>query len=162
MKEETTLGIHSYLSFRLADETFAVNVNKVLEILEVPHLTTVPKSPAYMRGVINLRGTVLPVIDTRVKFGLSATSFTVNTCVVVLDIAIDNDQMVIGALVDTVQEVLEIGSDQIKPSPSIGSKYKSEFIQGMVKIEEQFLMLLNIDRVFSTEELSLLQEPVNS
>ncbi|MBC7923830.1 MAG: purine-binding chemotaxis protein CheW [Ferruginibacter sp.] len=158
MKEEITLSLDSYLSFRLEDETFAVNVGKVLEILEVPHLTKVPRSPEYLRGVINLRGTVLPVIDTRVKFGLSATRFTVDTCVVVLNINVENDKLVIGALVDAVQEVLEIGEDQIKPSPSLGSKYQSEFIRGMVKMEEQFIMLLNIDRVFSTDELTVVKE----
>jgi purine-binding chemotaxis protein CheW len=158
MKQEINLSVDSYLSFRLEEETFAVNVAKVLEILEVPHMTKVPKSPEYMRGVINLRGTVLPVIDTRIKFGLTATAYTVNTCIVVLNVAIEGESLVLGALVDSVQEVLEIDEEQIKPSPSIGAKYKSEFIRGMVKLDEHFVMLLDIDRVFSSDEISLLKD----
>jgi purine-binding chemotaxis protein CheW len=158
MKQEMNLSVDSYLSFRLGEETFAVNVAKVLEILEVPRMTKVPKSPEYMRGVINLRGTVLPVIDTRIKFGLTATDYTVNTCIVVLNVAIEGEVLVLGALVDSVQEVLEIGEEQVKPSPSIGAKYKSEFIRGMVKLDEHFVMLLDIDQVFSSDEISLLKD----
>jgi purine-binding chemotaxis protein CheW len=158
MKEETTTIINSYLSFRLDQETFAVNVGKVLEILEVPHLTKVPRSPEYMRGVINLRGTVLPVIDSRVKFGLPSAPFTVNTCIVVLSIEIENDTLVIGALVDAVQEVLEVDESEIQPPPSLGSKYRSEFIRGMLKVEDIFIMVLNIDRVFSADELAEVRE----
>ncbi len=142
----------------MGEELFAVNVAKVLEILEVTKITKVPKSPDYMRGVINLRGSVLPVIDTRVKFDMGLTTDTVNTCIMVLNIQMDNDTLVLGALVDAVQEVLEIGTEQIKPAPSIGSKYKSEFIDGMVKIDEQFIMLLNMDRVLSSNELITVKE----
>jgi purine-binding chemotaxis protein CheW len=158
MKQEINLSVDSYLSFRLEEETFAVKVAKVLEILEVPHITKVPRSPTYMCGVINLRGTVLPVIDTRIRFGLTATIYTVNTCIVVLKVDIEGEPLVLGALVDSVQEVLEIGEDQIKPSPSIGAKYKSEFIRGMVKTDEHFVMLLDLDRVFSSDEISLLKD----
>jgi purine-binding chemotaxis protein CheW len=158
ISKETITITHSYLSFSLGEELFAVNVAKVLEILEVTKITKVPKSPEYMRGVINLRGSVLPVIDTRVKFDMGLTTHTVNTCIMVLNIRMDNDTLVLGALVDAVQEVLEIGAEQIKPAPSIGSKYKSEFIDGMVKIDEQFIMLLNIDRVLSSNELITVKE----
>jgi purine-binding chemotaxis protein CheW len=149
---------YPYLSFRLGDELFAANVDKVLEILEVAKITKVPKSPDYMRGVINLRGSVLPVIDTRVKFEMQQTEDTINTCIMVLNIRMDNETLVLGALVDAVQEVLEIDQEQIKPAPSIGSKYKSEFIDGMVKINEEFIMLLNMDRVFSSDELIIVKE----
>lgn len=150
--------LNAFLSFRLAEEVFAINVAKVLEILEVPPITKVPRSPDYMRGVINLRGNVLPVVDTRLKFGLAQAPDTVNTCIIVMDIEIDGEDLKIGALVDAVQEVLEISESQIKPPPSIGHKYKSGFIRGMTKIEEHFLMILDVDKVFSTEEAILLNE----
>ena len=158
MNKEQVISAQSYLSFRLGDEIFAAGVAKVIEILEVPKITKVPKSPGYMRGVLNLRGSVLPVIDTRLKFGMSTTTDTVNTCIMVLNIQIDNDSFVLGALVDAVQEVFELSDDEIKPAPSIGSKYKSEFIEGMVKTNDQFIMMLNLDKVFSSDELITVKE----
>ncbi len=146
-----------YLSFSLGQESFAADVAKVLEILEVPKITKVPKSPAYLRGVVNLRGSVLPVIDARSKFGLPPAEDTINTCIIVLSIRMENETLVIGALVDGVQEVLEISSEQVKPAPTIGSKYRAEFIEGMVKVNEQFLMLLDLDKVFSSDELVSVQ-----
>lgn len=158
MNKEQVITAQSYLSFRLGEEAFATCVSKVIEILEVSKITKVPKSPAYMRGVLNLRGSVLPVIDTRLKFGMAATTDTVNTCIMVLNVQMDNESFVLGALVDAVQEVLEISEDEIRPAPSIGSKYKSEFIEGMVKANEQFIMLLNLDKVFSSDELITVKE----
>ncbi len=154
--------IDSYLSFKLGKEIFAAHVNKVLNILELVRITEVPKSPAYMKGVINLRGNVLPVIDTRIKFGMTPTEYTKNTCILVLNIKMEDESVDVGALVDSVQEVLDIDNSQIKPSPSIGSKYKSEFIEGMIKVNEQFLMLLDMDRVFSTDDVIMIQETANS
>jgi len=152
MNELSTLT--SYLSFKLGDEIFAANVSKVLNILEMTKITKVPKAPAYMKGVINLRGTVLPLVDTRIKFGLTETEFTPNTCILVLDITIGDDTLQVGGLVDAVQEVLEIEPQQILPAPNIGSKYHSEFIVGMYKAsEEQFIMILDMDKVFSVDEL---------
>lgn len=148
----------SYLSFKVGEELFAANVAKVLEILEVSKITKVPRSPEYMRGVVNLRGSVLPVIDTRLKFGMPATEDTVETCIMVLTIQMENESFVLGALVDAVQEVFEISQDQIKAAPSIGSKYRSEFIDGMIRLNEQFIMLLNLDKVFSTDEIITVKE----
>ncbi|MDP4225873.1 MAG: chemotaxis protein CheW [Bacteroidota bacterium] len=150
--------ISSYLSFKLGDEYFAANVSKVLSILEMTKITKVPKSPDYMRGVINLRGTVLPLIDTRVKFGMTPTEFTVNTCILVLDIDMDGESVHIGALVDSVHEVVEIEESRILPPPSIGSKYKSEFINGIAKIGDDFVMILNMDLIFSADEIVDLKE----
>lgn len=150
--------INSYLTFKLGEETFGANVSKVLNILEMTKITKVPKAPSYMKGVINLRGAVLPLIDTRIKFDMGETEYTTNTCILVLDIDMAGDSVHVGALVDSVQEVLEIDDSQIQPPPSIGSKYKSEFIEGMAKIEDDFIMLLNMDLIFSTDELSLLRD----
>lgn len=159
MSTEVKKQLNSYLSFKLGEEVFAANVSKVLNILEMTKITKVPKSPPYMKGVINLRGTVLPVIDTRVKFSMEPTEFTTNTCILVLDIDIENDSLHVGALVDAVQEVLEIEPHQILPPPNIGSKYRSEFITGMYKLtDEQFIMLLDMDKVFSADDLLVLKE----
>ncbi len=146
--------INSFLSFKLGDEEFAAHVGKVLNILEMTKITEVPRAPEYMKGVINLRGTVLPVIDTRIKFGMPATEYTTNTCIIVLDIDMDGESIHVGALVDSVQAVLEFDNASIMPAPSIGSKYRSEFIEGVVNVEDKFIMLLNMDAVFSSDELS--------
>jgi purine-binding chemotaxis protein CheW len=157
MNEESTLN--SFLSFKLGDEIFAANVSKVLNILEMTKITKVPQAPPYMKGVINLRGTVLPVIDTRVKFGLTPTEFTTNTCILVLDIQIENESLHIGGLVDSVQEVLEIIPQQILPPPNIGNRYRSQFINGMFKLtDDEFIMLLDMDKVFNAEDLALLSD----
>jgi purine-binding chemotaxis protein CheW len=158
MNMENLLTNNSYLSFKLGEEEFAAHVGKVLNILEMTKITEVPKAPNYMKGVINLRGTVLPVIDTRIKFGMQATTYTTNTCIVVLDIDMDGESIHVGALVDSVQAVLEFESNQIMPAPSIGSKYRSEFIEGVVNIDEHFIMILNMDAVFSADELTKLHD----
>ena len=154
--------IQSYLTFHLGEEVFAANVDKVLEILEVPKITHVPCAPEFLRGVINLRGTVLPVIDTRLKFGLPSVDDNINTCIIVLKVNVEENEIIVGATVDSVQEVAEINSNQIQAPPSIGSKYKSEFISGMVKREESFAMILNLNLVFSTTESSLLNEVITN
>lgn len=158
MVKDTIDQFNSFLSFKLGDEEFAAHVGKVLNILEMTKITEVPKSPEYMKGVINLRGTVLPVIDTRIKFGMTPTEYTTNTCIVVMEVEIEDEQVQVGALVDSVQAVLEISDNQIQPPPSIGSKYKSEFIYGMTKFDEKFIMLLDMDKVFSSEEVVLVKE----
>lgn len=157
MNNENITKINTFLSFKLGEEEFAAHVGKVLNILEMTKITEVPKAPEYMKGVINLRGTVLPVIDTRIKFGMPKTEYTTNTCIIVLDIEMDGDSIHVGALVDSVQAVLELDSNQIMPAPSIGSKYKSEFIEGVANIDDKFIMILNMDAVFSSNELTNIQ-----
>jgi len=153
----TLTELNSFLSFRLGDELFAANVSKVLEILEIPKITKVPRSPAFMRGVVNLRGNVLPVIDTRNKFGLPQVDDTVNSCILVLNISIEGKDLMLGAIVDAVQEVMEIDESTIQDLPSVGAKYNTDFIQGMVKLNDQFIMILNLDLVFSSDEVALLE-----
>ena len=150
--------MQSYLTFRLAEELFATNVNKVLEILEIPKITKVPHSPVFMRGVINLRGSVLPVIDARAKFGMNETQDTVNSCIMVLEINTQDQTITIGAVVDAVHEVMEISPVDIQPAPSIGLRYRSEFIDGMVKSDEGFIMMLDLAKVLSTEDATILQQ----
>ncbi len=158
MNQENLTKINSYLSFKLGEEEFAAHVGKVLNILEMTKITEVPKAPVYMKGVINLRGTVLPVIDTRIKFGMSPTVYTANTCIIVLDIDMDGESIHVGALVDSVQAVLELDKEHIMPAPSIGSKYKSEFIEGVANIDDKFIMILNMDSVFSNDEITNMKD----
>lgn len=147
-----------YLVFRLGGELFSANVNSVLEILEVPHITKVPRSPDFMRGVINLRGSVLPVIDARTKFGMPGTEDTVDTCIIVMKVEVEGRTITMGAITDGVVEVLEIEADRIQPTPSVGSKYRTEFLQGMVKHQDSFIILLDLNKVFSAQEGSIFQD----
>ncbi len=155
--ETTSEKIISYLTFKLGEEEYAAHVSKVLNILEMTKITKVPKAPEYMKGVINLRGMVLPVIDTRIKFGMEETEYTDKTCIVVMDLDIDGDIVHVGALVDEVVAVLEIDPDQIEPAPSIGTTYQSEFIAGVAKVDEKFIMILDMIKVFSTEEMEVIK-----
>jgi len=150
--------IKSYLTFYLGEEIFACHVNKLLHILEIPEITEVPGSPKYMNGIIDLRGTVLPVIDAKVKLGMPPIEFTKNTCIVVMDITLDDDKLLVGVLVDSVAEVLEFEDDKILPPPNLGNKYKSEYIEGIVKKEKHFIMVLDIDTVFSLDDIDFLKE----
>lgn len=146
-----------YLTFRLGEETFAVDVTKAREILDFSSPTRVPQTPGYMLGVINLRGAVVPVVDLRLKFGMTATATTRDTCIIVLEIIADGEALIVGAVADSVQEVLELDADRIEPPPRIGTRLNTEFIRGMGNHEDRFLIILDIDRVFSAEEISLVQ-----
>jgi purine-binding chemotaxis protein CheW len=143
----------SFLSFKLGEENFTIPVMKIMEILEVPKITRVPQSPNFLVGVINLRGAVLPVIDSRIKFGMTPIEFTINTCILVLSIEVNDEMIEVGALVDSVSEVFELSSEDIKPVPTLASRYRSDYVQGMIHENDHFIMLLNIDKVFSSNDL---------
>lgn len=146
-----------YLTFKLAEEVFALDVAKVREILEFTSITKVPQTPEFMRGVINLRGSVVPVIDLRLNFGMTCTEQTVNTCIIVVEVSLEGEVIVLGVLADSVQEVVEMEPEQIEPAPHIGTKLNTEFIKGMGKINNDFVMILDIDKVFSSEDLLAVQ-----
>jgi purine-binding chemotaxis protein CheW len=147
-----------YLTYKLEDEIFAVDVAKVREILDFTPATKVPGTPEFMRGVINVRGNVVPVVDMRLKFGLTKTEKTVDTCIVVMEIVVDEDTTVLGALVDSVQEVFEIEASHIEPPPRMGTRWRTEFIKGIGKRNDELIIILDIDRVFSSSELGAIQE----
>ncbi len=147
-----------YLTFKLADEIFALDVAKVREILEFTSITKVPQTPEFMRGVINLRGSVVPVVDLRLKFGMEPTEQTINTCIIVVEVTLEGDTTVLGALADSVQEVVEMEPEQIEPAPHIGTRLNTDFIKGMGKHDENFIMILDIDRVFSEQEMAAVQD----
>jgi purine-binding chemotaxis protein CheW len=161
MNNSTIIETRQYLTFKLNEEVFGVDVAQVREILDFIKITKVPQTPDFMRGVINLRGSVVPVIDMNMKFGMNMTEKTVNTCIVVVEVNIDGDTIIIGALVDSVQEVFEIESQNIEPAPKIGTRLNTEFIKGMGKREDEFIIILDIDKVFSTEELKIVQSTGN-
>ena len=146
-----------YLTFKLANEIFAIDVSKVREVLDFTSVTKIPRTPEFMSGVINLRGNVVPVVDLRLCFEMSHTEKTVNTCIVVVEMLVEGEPTVIGALADSVEEVIDLEPDQIQPAPRMGTQVRTDFIKGMGKRDAQFIMILDIDRVFSTQELSAVR-----
>jgi purine-binding chemotaxis protein CheW len=155
MAEKTLL--HQYLTLKLGEEMFAIDVSQVREILDVTTITKVPRAPEFMRGVINVRGSVVPVVDLRMKFGMTGTERTKDTRIVVMEIALDGDLTTIGTLADAVHNVMDIEPAAIEPAPKVGAKWNTEFIKGIGKHNDEFIIILNVDRIFSAEELALAQ-----
>ncbi len=147
-----------YLTFKLEDEVFALDIVKVREVLDFTMVTKVPESPDFMLGVINLRGAVVPVVDMRLKFKMARAETTVNTRIIIFEIDIDGETTVLGALVDSVQEVMDLGSDQIEPPPRIGTRLNTKLIKGMGKRDDKFIIILDIDKVFSADELAMARD----
>ena len=143
-----------YLTFKLGNEIFATDVAKVREVLDLTAITQIPRTPEFMAGVINLRGSVVPVVDLRLCFEMTKTASTRNTCIVVVEVLLDDEPTVIGALADSVEEVIDLEPEQIQPAPRIGTQIRVDFIKGMGKRENNFIMILDIDRVFSADELA--------
>ena len=158
MSSATMMETGQYLSFTLDTELFAIDIVKVREVLDYTKITKVPRMPDFMLGVINLRGNVVPVIDMKKKFGMPPVEKTVNTCIVIVEISMGGEYLILGALVDSVQEVFELEPDQIEPPPRIGVRLRTEFIKGMGKKGDDFIIILDTDRIFSAEELTLLQD----
>ncbi len=156
--EESNAASSQYVTFNLGKELYGVEVTRTREILSLTPVTKVPQTPDYLLGVINLRGQVVPVVDMRLKLGLPAGDETEDTCIIVVDVHVDGETITVGALADAVREVLDIRSDQIEPPPRLGTRLNTEYINGMGKIDEQFMILLNIDRIFNSEELAQVQD----
>lgn len=147
-----------YHSFKLDEEEFALDISRVREVLDFTRITKVPQTPDFMKGVINLRGSVVPVVDLNMKFGIKDTEKTVNTRIIIGEIDIDGEATIIGALADSVHEVMELEPDKIEPAPKIGTRLNTEFLKGMGKRDEEFVMILDIDRVFSADELDMFSQ----
>jgi purine-binding chemotaxis protein CheW len=147
-----------YLTFTVGKELFGVGILAVKEIIEYQSLTVVPMMPAAIRGVINLRGAVLPVVDLSVRFGMPPADVSKRSCIVVLELGVDGERHTIGALVDAVNHVLEIPPSEIEPAPSFGSKLRRDFLRGMGKVNGKFVVLLDAGRVLTFEEAEALQE----
>ena len=143
----------TYLTFQLADELYAVEVKNVREILDFRPITKVPRMPDFMCGVTNLRGSAVPVIDMRLKLGLEASEKRTETCIIVLEVAVGDESLAIGAMADAVREVFELDAESIEPAPRIGTGLDTDFIRGMGKQGDAFIIILDIARVFMSGEL---------
>ncbi|MDG3067000.1 chemotaxis protein CheW [Thauera mechernichensis] len=149
-------GPQQYLTFSLGGEVFALGILNVKEIIEFGNITEIPMMPAFIRGVINLRGAVVPVIDLSARFGGETSAVSRRTCIVIVELSDGDDRQDLGVIVDAVNEVLEIPRGDIEPPPSFGAKIRADFIQGMGKVDSRFVIILNVDRVLSTEEITML------
>ena len=149
---------NSYLTCKLNKELFAIPVEQVIDIIEVSVITKIPQTPIFIRGVTNLRGNILPVIETRTKFTMESIEDTIDTCIVVLSVIVENDEIQVGIVVDQVLEVANIEPTQIKPKPNIGRKYSNDYIIGIAQIAEEFILVLDVNKVFSNDEIINMAE----
>jgi len=147
-----------YLTFYVADEEYGLEILKVREIIGLMEITSVPKTPDFVRGVINLRGKVIPVVELRSKFNIESIADTEQTCIIVVDVAFEDSTIQIGVLVDSVSEVLDISADNIEDTPSFGTALKTDFIRGMAKAKGSVKILLNIESVLTADEMTQLTE----
>jgi purine-binding chemotaxis protein CheW len=146
-------SLGQYLTFTLGNEIFALDIAKVREVLELTTLSDIPRTPEYMRGVINLRGHAVPVMDMRMKLGMEMVRDTVDTCIIIMEVAFGQESVVLGALVDSVREVFEMAENTIEPAPRMGAAINAEYIMGMGRQEGQFIIIVDVDSIFSQEEL---------
>ena len=142
-----------YLSFKLEQEDFALDIAHVREVLDLTRLTRVPKAPEYVRGVINLRGAVVPVVDLNLKFGRQLTADTVHTRIIIGEVLVAGEVITLGVMADSVQEVMELDPREIEPSPRIGLSLDTSFLKGMGRRDDEFVMILDIDQVFAADGL---------
>jgi purine-binding chemotaxis protein CheW len=147
-----------YLTFSLADEEYGIGILKIKEIIGMMPITTVPQTPDFVKGVINLRGKVIPVLDLRRRFAMEPMNYTERTCIIVVEITGTAGNVMIGVVVDSVSEVLSIKADVIEETPTFGTKLNTDYILGMAKIGKGVKILLDIDRVLTTEDIILLEQ----
>lgn len=151
-----------HLSFRLGEELFALDIGKVKEVIEFTTVTSVPQTPDFIKGVINLRGGVVPVVDLKTKFGMGQTERTLNTCVIISEVKVGEESIVLGAMADAVDEVFDLSPEDIEPAPRIGTQINTDFLKGMGKKNDEFILLLDIDHVFSEDELETVSSTGSS
>lgn len=161
MSENGSSELNQYLTFTLSTELFALDIGSVREILDNTKITRIPRTPAFMRGVINLRGHAVPVVDLRLKFGM-ARNITTKACVIITEVDFEQENTLIGALVDEVQEVVEIEPGRIDAAPKMGTAIRSKYIKGMGKQGNRFIIILDIAKLFSSEELSMTHDLVGA
>ncbi|MBI9110791.1 chemotaxis protein CheW [Maridesulfovibrio ferrireducens] len=157
MGDEMNSTMNQYLTFTLNKDIYALDISSVREVLELTPITRIPRTPKFMRGVINLRGHAVPVVDMRLKFGMSKTEDTINTCIIIVEVLFDGDSTVMGALADSVREVIEFTEDMIEEPPRMGTTIKTDFIRGMGKQDDDFVIILDINKILSVEELAMLK-----
>ena len=147
-----------YLTFSLGKKMFGIGILNIREIIEYGNVTTVPMMPAFVRGVINLRGSVVPVIDLAARFGRPPCEITRRSCIIIVEMGHDGERLQLGMVVDTVSEVLEIPDSQIEPPPAFGAKIRTDFIAGMGKVNDSFIILLNMNNVLAVDEMAMLAQ----
>ncbi len=157
MNAEINSTTNQYLTFTLNKDIYALDIASVREVLELTPITRIPRTPKFMRGVINLRGHAVPVVDMRLKFGMSRTEDTINTCIIIVEVSFDGESTVMGALADSVREVIELTENMIEEPPRMGTTIKTEFIRGMGKQDDEFVIILDINKILSVEELAMLK-----
>lgn len=157
MAADTSLDTRQYLTFVLEDELFALTITSVREVLEYTAITRIPRTSEYMRGIINVRGSAVPVIDLNLKFGRNRTKHSINTSIIIVEVNLEGELTTIGALADSVEEVFELRDDQIDPPPRMGASVKTDFILGMGKHDDKFIMILDADKLFTIDEIAPLQ-----
>lgn len=156
MGAEIIHGLNSYFTFRLEEELFAVNIGQMTKILEMPEITRVPNSPRFFKGIINLLGDVIPIFDGRLKFGFPEKEATRDTCILILVFEHEGQPVYSGIIVDSVEKVLVFESDEIKPAPTVGKGFNAEFISGIATCKGEFVIILNLEKIFSEEEIKLI------
>lgn len=158
MSDATMHESGQFLTFTLGEEVFALDIGTVREVLEFTTITRIPRMPTFMKGVINLRGHAVPVMDMRLKFGMQETEHTVNTCIIIVEVSREGDNVILGALVDSVREVVDMDQSEIENAPSMGSTVDSQFLRGIGKLGEEFVLLVDINKSFSLDEITALTE----
>lgn len=158
MAEEQILVSTQHLTFTLGKEVFALDISSVREVLELTPITKIPRTPDFMCGVINLRGHAVPVMDMRLKFGMPRANTTVDTCIIIVEVGFEGERIVMGGLVDSVREVFEIPAEAMEDAPRMGTSINAEYIKGIGKQDDVFIIVLDIDRLFSAKELAVVRD----
>jgi purine-binding chemotaxis protein CheW len=158
MADDKSNESSQYLNFTLGQEVFALDISSVREVLELTTITKIPRTPDYMCGVINLRGHAVPVMDMRLKFGMPATANTVDTCIIIVEVVFEGESIVMGGKVDSVREVFDLTAEHIEAAPRMGTSINTDYIKGIGKQEDGFVIILDIAKVFSAAEMALARE----
>lgn len=158
MAENSSVESSQHLTFTLGKEVFALDIASVREVLELTAITKIPRTPEFMRGVINLRGHAVPVMDLRLKFGMPRAEATVDTCIIIVEVDFEGDRIIMGGMVDSVREVFELPTDRIESAPRMGTSISTDYIKGIGKQDDLFIIILDIGRIFSAAELALARE----
>jgi purine-binding chemotaxis protein CheW len=158
MADDKSNESSQYLNFTLGQEVFALDISSVREVLELTTITKIPRTPDYMCGVINLRGHAVPVMDMRLKFGMPATANTVDTCIIIVEVVFEGESIVMGGKVDSVREVFDLTTEHIEAAPRMGTSINTDYIKGIGKQEDGFVIILDIAKVFSAAEMALARE----
>ena len=162
MADEKSADTSQYLNFTLGKEIFALDISSVREVLELTPITKIPRTPDYMCGVINLRGHAVPVMDMRLKFGMPATENTVDTCIIIVEVDFEGERIIMGGMVDSVREVFDLTTERIEDAPRMGTSVNTDYIKGIGKLDDVFVIILDIAKVFSAAEMALAKDAVTT